>query len=244
MKKETLKEYMKSFPLETLKDFLGRDLIESLLEWSSGAQTLMTKAKITDMILCIYGVNILKAKDFRCQLLKSFTEKDILDFREDLPAKYHNSVDLLELVKVISDTQWKQNKINERLLKLLNYEPDEVFTKNKNECETEAIIESYDKFYELLDYQYVIRQKALNILTSPNQLCRFLIHMPTGTGKTKTATHIIAHHYNYNQKKQGLVIWIAHTTELLQQAYDTFVSVWKNIGNGEIKTYKLWGDYL
>nr|MCR5605120.1 DEAD/DEAH box helicase family protein [Lachnospiraceae bacterium] len=77
----------------------------------------------------------------------------------------------------------------------------------------------------------------------PYGLRRFLIHMPTGTGKTKTATHIICHHYNYNLKKTGLIIWIAHTTELLQQAYDTFRGVWKNIGNGTIKMYKLWGEY-
>lgn len=66
--------------------------------------------------------------------------------------------------------------------------------------------------------------------------------MPTGTGKTKTATHIICHHYNYNLKKKGLILWIAHTKELLQQAHDTFQSVWKNIGNGEIEVYKLWGN--
>lgn len=95
----------------------------------------------------------------------------------------------------------------------------------------------------MLDYQYIIRQRALNILTSEYKQRRFLIHMPTGTGKTKTATHIICHHYNYNLKKQGLIVWIAHTTELLQQAYDTFVNVWKNIGNGEISMYKLWGEH-
>ena len=44
-----------------------------------------------------------------------------------------------------------------------------------------------EKFYELLDYQYIIRQKALNILKSDYDLQRFLIHMPTGTGKTKNS---------------------------------------------------------
>ena len=38
-------------------------------------------------------------------------------------------------------------------------------------------------------------------------------------------------------------MWIAHTTELLEQAYSTFCNVWRNIGNGVIHTYKLWGDF-
>jgi len=234
---------MKSFPIETLKDYLGRDLIESLLEWSTGKETFLTKAKLIDMILCIHGVNILQHKEFRSQLLKALPVKEILEFRLDLPGKYHNSNELKEIAEAASNVPWKKSNVNKRLLQLLDYNPDEIFIKNESIYDAINIVESYDEFFELLDYQYIIRQRALHILSSSKQLSRFLIHMPTGTGKTKTATHIIAHHYNYNLKKKGLVIWIAHTTELLQQAYDSFVSVWKNIGNGKIKTYKLWGGY-
>jgi len=67
--------------------------------------------------------------------------------------------------------------------------------------------------------------------------------MPTGTGKTKTAIHTLIHHYNFNLNKKGLIIWVAHTTELLQQAYETFVSVWKHLGKDEVNTYKVWGSY-
>ena len=244
MNHEVLKRHMMSFPLESLKDFLGRDLIESLLEWQMGSETLLTKSKISEMILCIYGVNILKQKEFRKQLLKSFSTDEILKFRILLPKKYKNSEDLELIVEKVSSTSWRKNQVNKQLLRLLAYSTDEIFPENDKQVISNEKISSYDKFYELLDYQYIIRQKALNILTSGYGLSRFLIHMPTGTGKTKTAIHIVCHHYNYNLKKKGLVLWIAHTTELLQQAYDTFVSVWKNIGNGEVCIYKLWGDYI
>lgn len=240
---EILKRHMMSFPLESLKDFLGRDLIDSLLEWQTGSEILLTKARISEMILCIYGVNILKQKEFRKQLLKSFALEDILAFRVFLPDKYKNSNDLEVIVREISDTSWKKSKINGQLLRLLAYSEADIFPDTDAQVVSSERVESYDKFYELLDYQYIIRQKALNILSSPYKLSRFLIHMPTGTGKTKTAVHIICHHYNYNLKQKGLIVWVAHTTELLQQAYDTFTSVWKNIGNGEIKVYKFWGNY-
>lgn len=68
------------------------------------------------------------------------------------------------------------------------------------------------------------------------------MHMPTGTGKTKTTMHIITSYIIFNLEKKGSVIWVAHTTELLQQAYDTFESVWSHLGDGEINVYKLWGN--
>lgn len=243
MSHEILRKHMMNFPTESLKGFLGEDLVESLFEWYSGTGVFFTKARLSDMILNIYGVSILKSKDFRCQLFKVLPRDEILEFRMDLSPEYKNCENVSKIIEVITNTEWRENKINTHLLRLLSYETSDVFIKKDLEVKSTDLISVYDKFYELLDYQYIIRQQALNVLTSPYGLRRFLIHMPTGTGKTKTAMHIVCHHYNFNLNKKGLVIWIAHTAELLQQAYDTFVSVWKHVGNGEICTYKFWGDY-
>ena len=35
---------------------------------------------------------------------------------------------------------------------------------------------------------------------------------------------------------------MAHTTELLQQAYETFAAVWEHLGDGQTNAYKLWGQ--
>ena len=243
MSHEILRKHMMNFPTESLKEFLGEDLVESLFEWYSGTGAFFTKARLSDMILNIYGVSILKEKNFRRQLFKVLPQDEILEFRIDLLPEYKNCENVSKIIEVITNAEWRENKINTHLLRLLSYETSDVFVKKDSEVKSTDLISVYDKFYELLDYQYIIRQQALNVLTSPYGLRRFLIHMPTGTGKTKTAMHIVCHHYNFNLNKKGLVIWIAHTAELLQQAYDTFVSVWKHVGNGDICTYKFWGDY-
>lgn len=244
MDDEILRKQMKSFPLEKLKDFLGRDLVDSLLEWDAGNGPAMTKARLVDMILNIYGLSVLKNKDFRKELLKSFNKDQVMDFRVDLSSKYVSCDDPQTIINAVAGSQWRKgNKLTERLLRLLHYSVLTAFPDNRKDITPINTLASYDKFYELLDYQYVIRQKAINILTSDLKLKRFLIHMPTGTGKTKTATHIISHYFNYCLHKRGLVVWVAHTSELLEQAYSTFINVWRHIGNGEITTYKLWGDY-
>lgn len=243
MDHKILKKYMMQFSTEELKHFLGTDLVDSLLEWNTENEAFASKSRLSDMILCVHGLSILKNKDFRLRLLKSLPPQEILDFKVDLSTRYSNCEDLNVLVEAISNTSWKESDINRHLLRLLAYSEDEVFEKKDQSGEAEEEIVSNEKFYELLDYQYIIRQKALNVLNSDYGLRRFLIHMPTGTGKTKTAIHIVCHHYNYNLHKKGLILWVAHTTELLEQAYGTFCGVWRNIGNGSIHTYKLWADY-
>lgn len=243
MNHDVLQKYMMRFSVESLKGFLGEDLVESLIEWNPGTGTVMTKKNLSSMILSIYGTGILKSKEFRRQLLKTMERDDILSFRVNLPAKYNSTTDLEIIVDLVANASWRESQINNQLLRLLSYSESDVFEKKLVTENAIQNIDSHDRFYELLDYQYIIRQKALHVLTSDTKLQRLLIHMPTGTGKTKTATHIICHHYNYNLKKEGLVIWVAHTSELLQQAYETFCSVWKNIGNGEITTYRLWDDF-
>ena len=120
---------------------------------------------------------------------------------------------------------------------------DSIFDKKKDDTVIQNVIDaSEEQFYELLDYQYYIKQRVLNNLNSGHLLERMLVHMPTGTGKTKTSMHVITNYINFTLEKK--VIWIAHTIELLQQAYDTFETVWGHLGEGKINAYKLWGNKI
>ncbi len=235
-----LKRIMMRFSLTSLKEFLGNDLTDTLIEWASSGTQIYTKSNIIDMILTVHGISILKNDRFREELYKKFDKETLHSLEVLLKKKIGENASPQEIVSAASSEKWKKSKLNLKVLEILKL-PTDIFDMEKSIDASEKDLYSYDKFYELLDYQYVIRQKALRILSSDIELPRFLIHMPTGTGKTKTATHIISHHYNFNLQKKGLIIWIAHTTELLQQAYDTFSSVWKHIGNGYIHTYKFWG---
>ena len=65
--------------------------------------------------------------------------------------------------------------------------------------------------------------------------------MPTGAGKTRTAMHIIADHLrNY---EPTLVIWLAYSEELCDQAATEFERAWTHLGNREIQVYRFWGEH-
>lgn len=236
-------EYMYKFGVTDLKEYLGNDIVDTLIEWLPNSDTLLTRERLITMIDSIHGMNILKNRKFRQDLLQSMSPKEIYAIRDFcLVGNDRKKDNLTELVEVISGKPWNRNIVTSYLIKIWEL-PENIFEKETDDTVTINQVPSGERFYELLDYQYYIKQRVLNNLNSGNQQERMLIHMPTGTGKTKTSMHTIINYIEFSLEKKGLVIWVAHTIELLQQAYDTFVEVWKHLGDGNINAYKLWANH-
>lgn len=236
-------KYMILFSKEKLEHYVGEDLLEQLMtEWEATCQRVITKRDLADMIVKLSGSAILKNASFRKDLLSHMQEKEIDYIYRELPTKKQvSSASTEDKIECISIQSWIPSAANNRLLSYLNM-GQEVFEMKREDESVVMNHQSMNRFYELLDYQFVIKQRVLNELNKGNELTRMLVHMPTGTGKTKTMMHTLIHYYIFDLKREGLVIWLAHTTELLQQAYDTFCNVWTYLGDGTIKSYKVWGN--
>jgi DNA or RNA helicases of superfamily II len=237
-------DYMYGFEQSELRHYVGENMVQLLIEWMPNGDTLLTKHRMIRMIDSLYGVAILKDKSFRKNLLLNMEKADLYNVRDNcLKGNEKKEKDPLTLVDVISNKSWKNNTISIYLAKLWGL-PEDIFKKEKDDTVVYNIINApANQFYELLDYQYYIKQRALYNLNSGHVQERMLIHMPTGTGKTKTTMHIITSYINFTLNMKGLIIWIAHTTELLEQAYTTFCDAWGHLGDGDIKAYKLWGSH-
>lgn len=68
---------------------------------------------------------------------------------------------------------------------------------------------------------------------------RTLIHMPTGSGKTRTAMHLVSR--ALNEFEPGVVVWLATSRELLEQAAETFEAAWSSLGNRDLEVRRFWG---
>lgn len=70
---------------------------------------------------------------------------------------------------------------------------------------------------------------------------RVILHMPTGAGKTRTAIHLVSRYLSIYEP--GVVVWLATSSELLDQAADAFGAAWPSLGNRKIKLIRYWGDH-
>lgn len=234
-------ECLKLFSQDNLRQYLGEDLVEQLLsEWENNGP--LTKKRLAEMIIQLNGIELLKKANFRKDVLMHMEARDIEAIFGTLPtAKKNGCSTLAEKANAIASLSWGPSDTNRKLLEILGVD-SAIFTPVSEDNTAVVSHQAGKRFYELLDYQFIIKQRVLNELNRPYPLKRMLVHMPTGTGKTKTAMHTLVHYYNFTLKKQGAVIWLAHTTELLQQAYETFTDVWEHLGDGQINAYKLWGQ--
>jgi DNA repair protein RadD len=91
----------------------------------------------------------------------------------------------------------------------------------------------------LKDYQSSVFLRAVAKLTNPRS--RFVVQMPTGSGKTRTAMEIIATILN-DHPDGTLVVWLAHSEELCEQAYDCFLEVWAHVATRRVNVARCWGD--
>lgn len=233
---------MMRFSGEALRKYLGEDLIDQLVsEWESAEYSSLTKKRLAEMILHLNGTAILRNPAFRKDVLFHMEERDIdLIYQELPPSRKRDSASLEQKATAITTMPWREGPAFNKLITILGVSPSIFDVKTLDETSV-VTHQAEERFFELLDYQFVIKQRVLNELNKPNELKRMLVHMPTGTGKTKTTMHTLVHYFNFSLHQEGLVIWLAHTTELLQQAYDTFTSVWSHLGSGTVKAYKLWG---
>ena len=92
----------------------------------------------------------------------------------------------------------------------------------------------------LIDYQtqvYIDANKALEVPRS-----RFIIQMPTGSGKTRTSMEIIANHLK-RAPPGSVVFWLAHSSELCEQAFQCFIEVWQYLADKPLKAVRCWGNH-
>lgn len=233
-------EYLRRMNLSQLKFFLGNDIQEELMKWTSDKEDPYSKEKVISILDSLNGIKLFEQVEFRKQLLLHGSEKEIKIIQQRfLTGNEKAEQNLQKVAECIAHKPWNKDELSNYLMTLWGLD-NSIFDKEKIITETSFSITPNDRFFELLDYQNIIKEKANYLLASGKILPRLLIQMPTGTGKTKTAMHIIVQHYIFSLKNNGLVIWIAHTKELLEQAEDTFKNVWSHLGNQEITCYRLY----
>lgn len=241
---EKLSQVLRNLDEGYLYELLG-DLKESLVEWSFDGKSLTLKQNLVDVIIAINGLDLFRDEVFRYNFFLAINDLKLINKLcsiANVPIKAND--DYFSLSFKLSKIPFKENELYRILIYDYLMLPDYIFKDKSDNKNSEFIKIATKGMNELYDYQYMIKQQAINDLSNEEKgLYKILIHMPTGTGKTKTTMHIISHYINYISKAKGLVVWIAHSDELLKQAYDTFKSVWKHLGQRDLTIYKGWNGY-
>jgi superfamily II DNA or RNA helicase len=98
----------------------------------------------------------------------------------------------------------------------------------------------------LQDFQLEVQGKLNAALAKPGSRC--IVTLPTGAGKTRVAVDTIrdfvSARWNAASTAGAAVVWLAHTEELCEQAYQCFRQVWQaSPAVAPLLLFRFWGRY-
>lgn len=213
-----------------LHQILGNQTIKILTTLD---ETKTYNKYLRQIVIDLYGAEGLflnkKTRDMFIDLLR---EEEARFLGKVLGIKdWETAPDIYELLK--SQNIKRGSRQEEMFFRFFNIVPpplEEIIVESTSVCNT-----GYPLFKHQRSAIWKIKELLYN---EPN---RVLLHMPTGSGKTRTAMNIITDHMR--QFEPTVVIWLASTEELCQQAVEEFHKAWGYLGNRDVEVHRIWGNH-
>lgn len=211
---------------EIIQKIVGRSAIQILNSLNSDLTRI---SRLQNILLNIYSpIELLGNKVIRNEFIDILKPREAELLFSSLGKKMEGDVySTLKSLSFNSDSDW--NKLLNFFEIIVEQIPDEYQFISAKEAKSN---------YPLFKHQ----RKAVGELNQKlyHDGKKVMLHMPTGSGKTRTAMNVICNHYRLNEPT--VVIWLAHTEELCEQAAMEFERAWQNLGNRELKVVRYWGS--
>ena len=100
-------------------------------------------------------------------------------------------------------------------------------------------VSSFERAPKLHDYQEHVMEELKDTIGGVHR-SRCMFTLPTGAGKTRVLVDFLVDHINEKIRTspdsvyEGLILWVAHSEELCEQALETMKWVWQSRGKGKL----------
>lgn len=190
------------------------------------------------------NISSYKKSEFRAKLLKYADKKKYLKFlnRVGISVPSQDDTAYAKSIEKASKLAWGHNEETRAFIQEFGYD-ESMMPEMMRDRETEFTIQSHLPLRMLKEYQSKIFYEGMGMVENP--WVRFIIKMPTGAGKTRTALEIVSNFLN-NGIESGTkrqVVWLADREELCEQAIISMNEIWKHLGKDDLHVYRMWGSH-
>ena len=225
-----INKYLYRLGSEKLSNIIGNTRLHSL---SSISQKTITESNMVELILNRYGSQLLSNGELRKLIINSLPEtykRYLLNGSFD-----ETSISASENKKLLYLNWDRRINAIQRLIQVFDLSDDYLPPAPIYKPDQESI----SGLKPMFDFQYRVKVQLLENLKNND---RVIVHMPTGSGKTKTSIETVLDYWKTNNPS-SFIIWLAHTEELCEQAFEKFTELWGLRGQNENKIYRLFGDH-
>tara|TARA_B100000315_G_scaffold255527_1_gene299094 strand:+ start:702 stop:2399 length:1698 start_codon:yes stop_codon:yes gene_type:complete len=247
--KARLRELLHNITDGKIRELIGQRICDSIIQYSH-MLGMEDEINYVEILINRYGKDILI--DVNNNVLKEIIwaigKEDTNNLQNAFSdIQSNNEDDFKESLINRLSRSFKPSKpdFSHKLLICIGLEPDNYLFDTRQVLETSTI---QDPDFPLHNFQKNIKDRSISLLLNPQKPNRHMIHMPTGSGKTKTAMEIICDFIRNKICLGGFdssvkVLWFAHSTELCEQSFASFVDTWKLRGDRSINSIKFYGKH-
>jgi DNA repair protein RadD len=215
----------------SLQEIVGNETVRYL----AILQQELTTSKLADILISRYGAEILadQQQALRGRIFDALQRSEALELAQQLGADL--KMDPYLFLKTVRGSYGSIvfktlcDHFSVPLPSVPKEEPDQVLS-----------IEEIQPSYQVYNFQAHTINQAYTFLTRDPR--RVLIHMPTGSGKTRSAMVLISRILN-EYPERPIVVWLAHSEELCEQAAEEFTKAWRMLGTSQLKLGRLYANY-
>ena len=214
---------------ELEQSFLDRAVLETLKHYD---KDLLLPSNIRDLVLKkITKTEMLQNKAMRNTLINSIRNEDDVSALAKMLGVRHAVDNRGELISMnIRKDSTKEKKLFEF------FEVERKPNSDVNKHPDQQIIKPQ---MSLFPHQRTAVSEVEKYLDGDEHAA--LLHMPTGSGKTRIAVRVIAD--TFLRKEPTLVVWIALTEELCEQAINEFKQTWNAVGDRDVTVLRFFGSH-
>ena len=226
MEKPTFNQLLSRADDETLQYLVGPHAVRLL---DALDPQLAAPAKLRQTCLRLHSPEaLLTDAESRSYLLSLLRPEHAASLAGDLGLDAESPYDALQTIRI------RKNSIRQEcLFAFFGIAPSDMETTNRL-----GSLEEISPHYGLFDHQRIAQHEVLDALRASER--RVLLHMPTGAGKTRTALHVVAS--ELRRRKSAVIIWLAYSEELCDQAASEFEKSWSYLGDRTVNLYRFWGS--
>ena len=227
---EQIVECLSRLGVATLTRFLGNERVERLNELGIGigVNTLAEFMAITN------GMDGFRDRKLRLDLLSSMGSdrlQKLFDTRPD---------NLPDAIIDFNRFNWGYNPKSRRFLEVMEISTDQLDTPPADNLSSSLSDDELKIEHPLHPYQNWIRKEVVAELMADSSH-RFMLHMPTGSGKTRTTMESLIDYVRIQENAEIVLVWFAHSEELCGQAVESIKNSWNIHGSETAQVLRLWG---
>jgi len=149
----------------------------------------------------------------------------------------------LEVLKYEPPERWGTSAAR-RYVSSLGF-PDEYAVSIEMRRDAEENVQGPMPLPELHDFQKDVFNALHELWKSGENRRRAVISLPTGAGKTRVTVQASTELFLKQKSQNRILLWVAQSDELCEQAVQAFRHVWRNCGSEQedLKIIRFWGGH-